>query len=200
MTETTNQDPKDSRGRLVAAAKQLLSEIGYGAMSPRRLLDAAGVGQGSLYHHFSGKPAVAGAALEELADEMLAETDAAIADSQTGVEALRAILRGREAPEKGCRLGRLVNEEAFDDDALRAPVSRFFDGLETRAASAVARARADGTPLPKVSDAALAATIVAIVQGGFVLARARRDPAPFHRAREGALALLCPAKNEGSQE
>jgi len=182
-----------ARERLIAAAKGLLSEIGYGAMSPRRLLDAAGVGQGSLYHHFAGKPAVAIAALEALAVEMLAETDAALAAAPSGEAQIRLLLRARDEPDRGCRLGRLVNEEAFDDDALRAPVETFFARLETRAAAAIARARAEGTPLPDIPDSALASALVAIVQGGFVLARAARDPAPFLRAREGALALLFPA-------
>ena len=36
----------------------------------------------------------------------------------------------------------------------------------------------------------LAATIVAVVQGGYVLARAEQDPAPFDRAIRGARALV----------
>ncbi|MER7163287.1 TetR/AcrR family transcriptional regulator, partial [Streptomyces lydicus] len=37
---------------------------------------------------------------------------------------------------------------------------------------------------------ATAATVAAVVQGGYVLARAADDPAPFDAAVQGVLALL----------
>ncbi len=49
-----------TREHLVAAAKGLLWERGYAAMSPRAVLRASGAGQGSLYHHFAGKADLAG--------------------------------------------------------------------------------------------------------------------------------------------
>lgn len=177
-----------SRRRLVEAAKRLLWRAGYQAMSPRRLLGEAGLGQGSLYYHFPGKAALAAAALEETAAETLAAADAAIAAAPDAAAAIRALMRAAD-PLAGCRLGRLVNEEAFDDAALRAPVAAFFAGMEARLTELVARAQAEGTARAGPPEAH-AAALLAALQGAFVLARAHRDPAAFHRAVAGALPLV----------
>ena len=44
-----------SRDQLTEAMAELLWERGYAATSPRDVMERAGVGQGSMYHHFSGK-------------------------------------------------------------------------------------------------------------------------------------------------
>jgi len=51
-----------AKGELVKAAKKLMWERGYEAVSPRDLLEESGAGQGSLYHPLQGKngPGVCG--------------------------------------------------------------------------------------------------------------------------------------------
>ncbi len=46
---------ESKRTALIEATKALLWERGYEATSPRDMLHRSGAGQGSLYHHFSGK-------------------------------------------------------------------------------------------------------------------------------------------------
>jgi hypothetical protein len=74
------------------------------------------------------------------------------------------------------------------DPALRAPVADTFSWLRTRLAGVLAEARAAGelTADPDTT----AATVIAVLQGGYVLARAAGDPAPFADAVDGLLALL----------
>ncbi|MGO1715623.1 MAG: TetR/AcrR family transcriptional regulator, partial [Ancrocorticia populi] len=60
-----------SRERLVNAMALLLWEKGYAATSPRDVMAAAEVGQGSFYHHFSGKHELAVAALSQNISELL---------------------------------------------------------------------------------------------------------------------------------
>ena len=52
-----------SREQLTEAMAELLWERGYAATSPRDVMSRAGVGQGSMYHHFSGKHELAVEAL-----------------------------------------------------------------------------------------------------------------------------------------
>ena len=61
------------KGEIVNAAKELLLEIGYESMSPRKVLERSGAGQGSLYHHFSGKKHLAQTVLDEVAEELKVE-------------------------------------------------------------------------------------------------------------------------------
>jgi len=58
--EKMGRRPYDSRDRLIAAMSHLMSERGYTATSPRMVLDRAGLGKGSLYHHFDTKQALRG--------------------------------------------------------------------------------------------------------------------------------------------
>ena len=62
----------DSKQKLVTAASALLAERGYEATSPKMILDRAGIGQGSLYHRYKGKEALALDAISHLRDRSLA--------------------------------------------------------------------------------------------------------------------------------
>ena len=60
-----------SRDRLVTAMSDLMWERGYAATSPREVRERSGVGQGGMYHCFSGKHALALAALERNCADLL---------------------------------------------------------------------------------------------------------------------------------
>src|SRR5919109_4943119 len=63
-----------SRDQLTGAMAELLWERGYAATSPRHVMARAGVGQGSMYHHFSGKHELAVEALSAVIGEMTGES------------------------------------------------------------------------------------------------------------------------------
>lgn len=178
------------RADLVAATKDLLWDVGYGAMSPRKILDASGAGQGSLYHHFSGKRAIAAAALTEIDAEMRGAFGCIVQVDLPPLERVRRFLSEKREGMKGCRLGRLANETAIADDVLRRPIADFFAHVETALAAALAEARGRGDIVEKIDTDALAVALVAIVQGGYVLSRIHRDGTRMRDACAGALAML----------
>lgn len=72
MTNQVLGRPKyDSRQKLIAATRELLSERGYSATSPKMILQRAKLGQGSLYYHFAGKEDLAVVTIESLAQASL---------------------------------------------------------------------------------------------------------------------------------
>jgi TetR/AcrR family transcriptional repressor of nem operon len=243
---------------LVTSAQELLWERGYTATSPRAIQDRAGVGQGSMYHHFGGKADLARAALErtaeveraraeellrdpdrerseelpmgpdtERADELPVEPDTKRAhELPVGPDTKRAhelpvepdtkraeqlsgspdTERARELPGgpgwardrlvaylrrerdalRGCPVGRhAADPDVIADPGLRAPLDETFTWLRGRLAELAATAFGERVDAP-----ALAATIVATVQGGYVLARSAGDPQPFADATEGLAKLL----------
>ncbi|WP_426309018.1 TetR/AcrR family transcriptional regulator [Cellulosimicrobium sp. E-16] len=178
----------DARERLVAAAQDLFWAQGVGATSPRQVLAASGVGQGSLYHHFPTKHDLAAAAVHATT---AAGLDAAHRDLDAGGSAVERLVRYLERPRPalaGCKVGRLVSDQAVMDDAeLAAEVRAYFHGLVDLAAAVLTE---DGLPVGAARDRALAA--VAIVQGGYVLARALDDPGAMTAAARGFVALLDP--------
>jgi AcrR family transcriptional regulator len=174
----------NARTKLLDAAKQLVWDRGVEATSPNMLLARSGVGQGSLYHHFGSKAEWAEAAIAGLAADLTEETDELFSAHETGAEQLRAYLTKPRTALDGCRLGRLAfDPEVRANDALRAPISAYFDHLRSLLRPAV---RATGT---EDVDGVVEA-ICAVVQGGYVTSRLSDDADALERACHGLLSLL----------
>lgn len=179
------------RDAIVDAAKKLLWEQGYQSMSPRKVLDASGAGQGSLYHHFRSKRQLAEAALAEVEAELVASAEAIFSADRPPLERLRAYLFLERDGLKGCRLGRLANEaEVLNTPELQAVLSRYFVRLEALVGAAMAQAQAEGDLNASLAPEQVAAAVIATVQGGFLLSRALNDPHAIARATEGAWTLI----------
>ncbi|QKW24508.1 TetR/AcrR family transcriptional regulator [Kitasatospora sp. NA04385] len=184
----------DTADRLVEATRELLWERGYTGTSPKAIQQRAGAGQGSMYHHFAGKPELALAAITRTAEELCAVADGLLSGPGTAVERVTAYLRRERDVLRGCPVGRLTQDpEVMADPVLRAPVERTFDWLRGRLAEVLAEGRANGELPPSVDPSGTAATVVAVLQGGYVLARAVGDTGPFDQAVTGLITLLDPS-------
>jgi len=180
------------REAIVQAAKDLIWEGGYEAMSPRDVIERSGAGQGSLYHHFKGKRDLAGHALWEVNAELRSIADRVFSHHERPpLERVRRFLGALSRdPLKGCRVGRLAVESSIEDEAIRAPVAAWFEYAENKLKEALEEAQDNGQLREGVEAGDLALTITALLQGGYLLARAHHDPAAMHRALGGGMALL----------
>ncbi|MEV8566208.1 TetR/AcrR family transcriptional regulator [Streptomyces sp. NPDC051322] len=177
--------------RLIESTRDLLWERGYVGTSPKAIQRRAGVGQGSMYHHFEGKPGLALAAINRTADEMRSKAAAQFASPGTAVERITAYLRREREVLKGCPIGRLTQDpDVMADPELRRPVGDTFAGLTDRIAEVLAEGRDRGELDAALDPAATASTVIAVLQGGYVLARAAGRTEPFDRAVDGILGLL----------
>ncbi|WP_052849959.1 TetR/AcrR family transcriptional regulator [Streptomyces avicenniae] len=177
--------------RLVESTRELLWERGYAATSPKAIQQRAGAGQGSMYHHFTGKHDLALAALTRTAEEMRAKAEAQFSAPGGAAERIDAYLRRERDVLKGCPVGGLTQDaDLMADPALRAPVQETLAWLRGRLAEVLEQGRASGELAAALDPQATAATIVAVLQGGYVLARAADSAAPFDQAITGVLGLL----------
>ncbi|MFV0131137.1 TetR/AcrR family transcriptional regulator [Streptomyces sp. HMX112] len=177
--------------RLIEATRDLLWERGYVGTSPRAIQQRAGAGQGSMYHHFSGKPDLALAAIQRTAAEMRATAEAVLGGEGTAYRRVEAYLLRERDVLRGCPVGRLtMDPDVIADDVLRAPVDETFDWLRGRLARILQDGVDAGEFAPALDPPGTAAAIVATVQGGYVLARASGSTAAFDSAVAGLLALL----------
>ncbi|UHC16728.1 TetR/AcrR family transcriptional regulator [Methylobacterium currus] len=181
------------REAIVAATKALLWERGYEATSPRDVLARSGAGQGSLYHHFPGKREVAAAALAEMAGEEIAVIDALFASGTPPLDRVRAYLTRERQALRGCRLARLANEAAMEEPALREPVAAYLGRIQACLRASLEEAKAAGSLIPGIEPAPFAAVLIAIVEGGYVLARVHWDEAAMREAIDGAVQLVAAA-------
>lgn len=178
------------RNAILRAAKELLWERGFEAMSPRDVMTRSGAGQGSLYHHFSGKMDLACFAMAEMAAEEAAAIDDIFAPSKPPLRRINDYLARERDALRGCRLARLANEAAMEQPQFRIAVADFLTKIENNLAEALRQAKVDRTVDPDADDRALAAMFLSVVEGGFVLARAHWDPGKMTLALDGARQIL----------
>ncbi|WP_067284873.1 TetR/AcrR family transcriptional regulator [Streptomyces jeddahensis] len=186
-------DRMSTQDRLIESTRELLWERGYVGTSPKAIQQHAGAGQGSMYHHFKGKPDLALAAIRRTADEMRATAEGVLSTPGSAYARIEAYLRRERDVLRGCPVGRLtMDPDVIASEELRAPVDETLDWLRARLAGIVEEGREQGEFAPSLDAEAIAATIVATVQGGYVLARASGSPAAFDAGVRGLLSLLAP--------
>ncbi|MGW1077502.1 TetR/AcrR family transcriptional regulator [Streptomyces sp. NPDC002537] len=177
--------------RLIESTRELLWERGYVGTSPKAVQQRAGAGQGSMYHHFAGKQDLALAAIRRTAEEMRAKAEEQFSAPGPALERIRAYLLRERDVLKGCPVGRLTQDpDVMADQALRGPVDDTFAWLRGRLTDVLAEGRERGELAAGLDPSATASTVVAVLQGGYVLARAADSTEPFRQAVTGVLALL----------
>lgn len=177
--------------RLIEATQELLWERGYVGTSPKAIQQRAGAGQGSMYHHFAGKPDLALAAIDRTSAQMRETAERVLATPGPAYERIsRYLLRERDVL-RGCPVGRLtMDPDVVASDELRAPVEETLAWLRERLTGVVQEGLDNGEFTPGLVAGEIAAAIVATVQGGYVLARASGSGAAFDSAVGGLLSLL----------
>lgn len=144
-----------------------------------------------MYHHFRGKKELALAAIEENAADLRARAEADLIGPGSPGERITAYLRRERDALRGCPVGRLAQDpDVFADPVLRRPLDETFAWLRTRLAGLLADARDQGEASQSLDPQNTAAALIAILQGGYVLARAAGSQGAYRQAVDGALGLL----------
>lgn len=181
----------DNRTKLIETGADLMWQAGYTATSPRQVIVASGVGQGSFYHHFPTKVALGIAAIGANAADILAGTQRALSGDEPGAIRLRSYLLGDRNALAGCKIGGLTYDQAVvEDAALIEPISTAFQQISELLESAISDAQQEGAVRGDIPAAALATMVISVVQGGYVVSRARYDADLLREAAEAAYALL----------
>ena len=179
-----------TRERLVDATRELLWQRGYSATSPKDVQALSGVGQGSMYHHFDGKEALGLAALEVSAAAVLTAAESEFSTEGSALYRIAAYLRRERPVLRGCPIGGMTDDLAVMQSAvLSVPVRDTLGHLRERVRDLIIEGQANGE-LQRVDPDRVSATVIATVQGGYVLAQAAGDAQPFTDAVEGAIDLL----------
>ncbi len=177
-----------TKERIFDAAQTQVLEKGFAATSIDDIIKATGMTKGAFFHHFRSKSDLARQLVERFADndfKMFDEWDRraeALADDP--YQALVLFLKQFEdwldnlaEPFAGCMFAVYVYEsQQFDDqvnDFIKQSFIRWQAYYEKKfdAVLAVRRPKLD------VTARELAETIVAVLEGAFILARSHQDPA-----------------------
>jgi TetR/AcrR family transcriptional repressor of nem operon len=175
-----------TRERILAAAEPLILAQGFAGTSLDDILKATGLAKGAFFHHFRGKGDLARALVERYARndyDLFAEFDRkADALSDDPLESTLIFLRlfedfinGLSEPLGGCVFAAYTYESLQFDRSIHAFIAESFrrwsEIYERRFEAVLARY----TPARPVTARELADTIMAIIEGGFILARSYGD-------------------------
>jgi AcrR family transcriptional regulator len=174
----------ETRDRLVTATGELFRRQGFNGTSLKQVTAAAGAPIGSLYHFFpGGKDDLAeavigssGRAYQELF-ELIADAAADMASAVTDFFDAAAVVLEETGYLDACPIGTVALEVASTNDRLRAATDEVFEGWVGAVAT---RLVAAGVARGEAQD--LGTTLVAAVEGGFMLSRAARRPDPMRTA------------------
>lgn len=187
MTAAAPAPIRDTRARIVEAARELFWGKGYGSTSIADILAKAEVNSGSLYHFFPGKQDLLVAVLETYRDgigPMLLEP--AWAGTDDPIDRIFALLgRYRELIlmtdcTYGCPIGSLALELHEPDPLVRERIAENFDRWTGAIRACLEQAR---DRLPADADLpALAEFVLTVMEGAVMQTRTYRDVGHFDRA------------------
>lgn len=184
-----------TRDRILAAAAQLMHERGVAATSLDDVRAQTGTSKSQLYHYFADKSALVRAVIE-LQVERVMRAQFPDDDPLDSVPALRrwrdrvVAVNERAHCAGGCPLGRLASELADADPAARSAVLAGFARWQEHLARGLRAMQARGELAHGADVDALAAGLLAALQGGLVLGQATRSVAPLKAALDLAVQAI----------
>ena len=193
------QTMTSTRDTLIDKATELFIGRGYGVVGTAELCASAGVNKGTFYHFFPSKSDLLIASIERYADSLAAEFNAI---RELDMPAAQKLLRLFEVPAnrnrawqaehgfaQGCLVGNMSLELGAIDQKVRAAVQDAFARWVSPIAGVVDQLVAEGE-LGSVDRREAAEAVVALIQGGLLLAKVHNDPSRVTLLARGALMHL----------
>jgi AcrR family transcriptional regulator len=156
---TSAERGREVRNRLLAAARALIAEQGWSAVSTRTLATRAGVGAGLVHYHFASLPALLAEAAVGILREVTAALRPLLAEAGTPADAIRLLLASLDEYTGADPASRIAVETylaATRDPALREAVAGVLDDFRAELATTL---RAQGVADPDGTAVVLAAAV-----------------------------------------
>lgn len=184
-----------TRTRILRTAADLMYDHGVDGTTLDAVRLASGTSKSQLYRHFSDKDALVRGVVSLRASEILGQQRQRLLelDSMRGLELWRDAILQRDAARgllHGCELGSLANELADHSEEARVALAGHFQAWERLLADGIERMRTNGTLRAEADSAALATSLMAALQGGYLLAETARSSKPMEIALEMGLAQI----------
>jgi TetR/AcrR family transcriptional regulator, transcriptional repressor for nem operon len=168
-------------GAVIDDAMGVFWRKGYAATSIQDLVEATGLGRGSLYAAFGSKDGLYEAALVRYAEQAAAANAEQLARPAPTREVLRDLLIGmvdltiRDPERRGCLITNTVVERLPRDPIAGRVVGEALDGLALAVTAALRAGRERGELSPDTDITATADLVVTTMQGLRVQAKAGAD-------------------------
>ena len=181
-----------TRARIVDEAARLVHERGVAGTTLDDVKAAAEVSGSQLYHYFPDKDELVQAVIDHQAETIVSNQRRADLGSVEGLHAWRdmVIATARSAEARGgCPLGSLGGQLAESDPEARALIAAGFEEWSTAISEGLRTLHAAGHLPAGIDPDDLAVTLLAVLQGGLLLAQVQRSTRAFETAVDTLLAL-----------
>lgn len=197
-TDTTDRPRLTAKGertrsRIVDEAARLMHERGVAGTKLETVRAAAKVSGSQLSHYFADKDELIQAVIGHQADTIVTNQRRADLGSTDGLRAWRdmVIAQAQSTDAKGgCPLGSLGGQLAETDPQARALIAAGFDRWAAALSEGLQELGNAGQISTAIDANALALTLLALLQGGLLLAQVHRDPLPIATAVDTFLDLV----------
>lgn len=182
-----------TRARIVAAAARLMYENGAANTTLEDVRRAAKASGSQMSHYFADKRSLIRAVIDHQADAVMADHDDPALEDLDSIAALRSwaqrIVERQRAHnfEGGCRLGALAAELVESDAELRTDFAAGFERWEALLRRGLLAMQERGDLGPDADPDTLARSLLAAVQGGYLLTQAHRDARGLEAALGAAI-------------
>ncbi|MDL4821453.1 TetR/AcrR family transcriptional regulator [Actinomadura opuntiae] len=180
----------------VGQAMDVFWRKGYAATTPQDLVDALGIGKGSLYNAFGSKHGLYERALRRYRDTQTAELVEMLDQPGSVKERLGKTLRAlvemdlADPDRRGCMAVNAAAELAGVDEEAAAHVRRMLDRAEGAFRALIEEGQRSGEIDPGRDAAALGSLLMNTLVGMRVVARVSEGPERLGRVIDGILEAL----------
>jgi TetR/AcrR family transcriptional regulator, transcriptional repressor for nem operon len=175
----------------VDKAMEVFWANGYAGTTPQQLVDALGIGRGSLYNAFTSKHALYERALRRYYERETVRLIEVLDGPGPARERLRTaldlVIKAAREDRRGCLVTNAAVESAGADDVVGHLVRRTFDRQEAAFRSTIEEGKRSGEIAEDRDTAALAAFFLTTINGIRVLAKADPEPRRLEHLAETAL-------------
>jgi TetR/AcrR family transcriptional regulator, transcriptional repressor for nem operon len=187
---------EETRQAIVEKAAVIFNRNGYQRTSMSMLTNAMGLTKGAIYGHFADKDALAVEAFRFSISQVSRRVGESILSHSGVLDKLRAFARTfvdffeDTVREGGCPI---LNTAVDSDDAhplLHGEVRRVLTAWEGRLVAMVDAGKENGEIRPDADGELFAATFIALVEGGILLAKTIGDRKYMERSVEGIDLLI----------
>jgi TetR/AcrR family transcriptional repressor of nem operon len=204
MTEETTKPLRGeaTRRRIVEQSAAVFNRHGYSGTSMSELMTATGLEKGGLYRHFASKEDLAAAAFDYAWETVSEPRWRGLEDCTSSMEKLLLLVKNFvEQPPRtlpgGCPLLNTAVDSDDGNPVLRGRARAALDRWRDKIADIVHQGQKNGELRPGVDAAALAAIIIASLEGAVMMSRLEKTRGPLHAVGAHLAEFLQTLKADG---
>ena len=169
-----------TRARVIREATTLINKKGFNSTSISDIINFTGVKKGNLYFHFPSKEALGEAILDETRAESVSFLEKEL-KGRTPMEKISNYLDAVFEKHKnknfigGCLIGNTAIEMGDNNPAFSGKITEIFAHWKRSISQILSEAKAAGELKTNMEPDILANHMVAVIEGGIMMAKASKD-------------------------